>query len=753
MTSMPVTVQERIPMPLGPLVRPEGAAGGMSIGDVIRILKQRMFLILFVWLFFVALTVAGTLVWVTKWPSYSATGAVYVESPFPKIPMENERMLLPVELLDRYVADQAVRVKEEGLLQEALQDDAIRHTDWYKSEKDETRFTDLKDELSVRQVPQTSYLAVSFSTRNKQDAPVIVNTIIDRYLAKMATQSRTRAEVELSDYEKTDRTMQDQLDSIRRKKEDFITSKLGVAGATQEHGLNVVGERYRALMEEVTKLEAEKLQYRAQYENLLGLEPSQIAIPPQMQAQIDLDPEVSGLQTAKVMREQDLLIAEKTLGDKHRDLRDVRTQLDAIEQQLTKVKAEKEQAVREAQINQAQTMYLNATQAELQVREVMLDAEAQQRDLDRGLAQFHSLEEEQKLFEEQLTRVRDYTNQLRMIVSASGGVRVQRGSMAFEPKERSQPRWQYNIPAGVVLGLLLGVGLAMLLEFVDTSLKTGRDIVRHMHVPVLGTVPDLDDEEVAIDSIEMAAQTAPRSMIAEAFRNIRTNLLLSSPAEQQRSLLITSPKPEDGKTAVAVNLAISLAQSGRRVLLVDANFHRPRLHALFPKASREGLSNILVGQARLENLASRTDLPNLDVLTTGPIPPNPTELLAGPYLQSVISQATERYDQIIFDGPPVLLVSDVLVMSGSVDGAILVCRAKACSRGVAQRARDQLERVEAHIFGAVLNAAQVTRGGYFREQIRTYYDYQSEEALGADRLPILPEEQQPDAQKGGSDKA
>lgn len=298
------------------------------------------------------------------------------------------------------------------------------------------------------------------------------------------------------------------------------------------------------------------------------------------------------------------------------------------------------------------------------------------------------------------------------------------------------------MPAGFMLGLLMGVGLAMLLEVVDTSVKTSRDIVRHVHVPILGTVPDLDDEEVDIDQVELASHTAPRSMVAEGFRTIRTNLLLSAPAERQRSVLVTSAKPEEGKTAVAANLAISIAQSGRRVLLVDANFHRPTLHQFFPKARREGLSNVLIGQSPVEKLASATDLPNLDVLTSGPIPPNPTELLAGSYLRDMINQATTRYDQIIFDGPPVLLVSDVLVMTGSVDGVILVCRAKTSSRGTVMRAHEQLERVNGHVFGAVLNAAQVRRGGYFREQMRTYYDYQPEEALAAEVSPALPRDQE-----------
>jgi capsular exopolysaccharide synthesis family protein len=136
-------------------------------------------------------------------------------------------------------------------------------------------------------------------------------------------------------------------------------------------------------------------------------------------------------------------------------------------------------------------------------------------------------------------------------------------------------------------------------------------------------------------------------------------------------------------------------------------------------------------------------LPNVDVLTSGPTPPNPTELLVGSYFQELLNQATGRYDQIIIDGPPVLLVTDVLAMAGRVDGMIMVCRAKASSRGAILRAREQLQRVNARIFGAVLNAAVASRGGYFREQIRTYYDYQPDEALTGRTAPELPRRDEP----------
>jgi capsular exopolysaccharide synthesis family protein len=251
-------------------------------------------------------------------------------------------------------------------------------------------------------------------------------------------------------------------------------------------------------------------------------------------------------------------------------------------------------------------------------------------------------------------------------------------------------------------------------------------------------VPHADDEEVNIERVETAVRDAPRSMIAEAFRVLRTNLQFSAPQDRQRSLLVTSPRPDDGKTTVACNLAAALAMAGRRVLLVDANLRRPALHRVFEKVPAQGLSNCLVGGATLEQVLCRTSLANLDVVGSGPTPPNPAELLNSELARRFIEQALTRYDQVILDTPPVLLASDAAALATMADGAVLVCRAKDNSRGQAQRAVSLLDHVGANLFGGVLNGAQVRRGGYFREQLRTFYEYQDEERRDDGRPPALP---------------
>ncbi len=728
MTTVPVTMQDRVGMPVPMGGRPASPAAAMTINDLIRAIKQRIFLIIFIFILTVGAAAGLTYYLQQNYPLYRSQSAVMVESPFPRQPMQLEGRILQVELMNRFISDQMFLVRDEGLLREALNDADIMGTEWYKAQPDKNRLIeDLKRDLEINQARDSSFFVVTFATKVRDDAPKIVNTVIRYYVTKVQAMSLEQYSNELGDYRRRQGEMQRTLQQVRDQKETFISSQLGVPGLAA--GINVVGELWRALTVEQAQLEIMQLQLRAQFENLRGLAPSEVTLSPQMMMVIDQDPVVAGLKNALLGLRQQRMVLLQRVGPNHQDIQSVDAQLVSHQQMLDEVMQQKLEEARAYQVAAAETAWYNALQSQIHLQERVEAAKAEQRDADRKLAQYQALEEEQARLEEQYNQITQYINQLEIVVRDRQMVRVRQISQAVAALQRSFPRWELNLPAGVLLGLVLGIGLALLLEVIDTSIKTPRDVSRHIHVPVLGTVPDLDDEEVPIEKMELATWTAPRSLIAEAFRTIRTNLQLSSPAERQRTLLVTSAKPEEGKTAVAINLAIVVAQSNRRVLLVDANFHRPAIKGVFSKVGSEGLSNILVGQAALEEVVRPSDLPNLDVLGSGPIPPNPAELLASPYLASLVTQATDRYDQIIFDGPPALLVSDGLVLAGSLDGVILVCRAKVASRGTVLRAREQLERANIRIFGAVLNAAQITRGGYFREQIRSYYDYQPAESL------------------------
>jgi capsular exopolysaccharide synthesis family protein len=292
------------------------------------------------------------------------------------------------------------------------------------------------------------------------------------------------------------------------------------------------------------------------------------------------------------------------------------------------------------------------------------------------------------------------------------------------PFEHSQPRLALYIPAALIFGLLFGVGLALLLEFVDTRLRTPSEVTRQVGVPLLGSIPDLaEDERLSLDSIvPLVSHTAPQSLMAEAYRHFRTSLLFASD-RPIKSLLVTSPSPGDGKTSAASNLAIAMARSGARVLLVEANYRRPALGKIFDIPDAVGLSNVLVGLNAAAEAIRATAIENLDVLPGGPPPPSPADLLGSDSMTRFLDEQTRNYDHIIIDGAPVLVVADIQLLAEAVDAVVLVFRAGENSRGLALRAVRQVLSLRARLLGAVLNGVRATKGGYFREAYQAYYEY------------------------------
>jgi capsular exopolysaccharide synthesis family protein len=216
--------------------------------------------------------------------------------------------------------------------------------------------------------------------------------------------------------------------------------------------------------------------------------------------------------------------------------------------------------------------------------------------------------------------------------------------------------------------------------------------------------------------------TNPDTIVSEAFRQIRTTLMFSGPVEQRRSMLVTSPMPEDGRTSVSLNLGHAIAHGGRSVLVIDANFRQPVIRKLFPMCPDGGLSSCLSDATDWRELTHEVE-PNLHVMAAGPIPPNPAELLGSDKMRQLLTEFQGEFDQIIFDGAPCLVVSDSAVLSTVVDGVVLTVRASVSTYGIVQRTRDMLNKLGSHIFGVVLNGVRVTAGGYLRKNYETFYEY------------------------------
>lgn len=294
---------------------------------------------------------------------------------------------------------------------------------------------------------------------------------------------------------------------------------------------------------------------------------------------------------------------------------------------------------------------------------------------------------------------------------------------ALVPGVPVSPNLRVNITAAAILSLLIGLGLVFLIVFLDRSIKSTADAQQATGSAVLGIIPMLDQPDLADDSDQsrdLYVHQHPTSRIAECCRSLRTNILFSAADRQIKTIVVSSANPREGKTTSVIYLGTTMAQSGQKVLLIDTDMRRPRLHVSLKVSRQTGLSNLIVGDETYESVIRETEIPNLFVLPCGPLPPNPAEVLMTHRFEAVLAELGKRFDRIILDSPPMNVVTDAVVLSKLTDGVILVAHADKTLREELKRSAKQIKAVDGKIFGVIVNAIEPDqRSGYYY----SYYGY------------------------------
>jgi succinoglycan biosynthesis transport protein ExoP len=296
-------------------------------------------------------------------------------------------------------------------------------------------------------------------------------------------------------------------------------------------------------------------------------------------------------------------------------------------------------------------------------------------------------------------------------------LRVSLVEPALTPIEPVRPRTELNATFGLLLGLIFGVGLAFLREFLDRSVKTPEELEAATGVPVIGTIPPF---KAAKQPIPVAEQ--PRTAVAEAFRKLRTNFAFLRIDHDGVCCVLTSPASGDGKSTVAANLAIALAQAGQRVALVDADLRKPTLHKLFRLQQRVGTTTVLLEQASVHDALQHLGPGLPAVLTSGRLPPNPSELLGSRRMEELLAELRAAFEVVLIDCAPLLPVTDPMVVARFADGILLIARAATTTKDQAAATKAACVKAGAIVFGTVLNATPVTEGDQ-----PAYYAYYGEE--------------------------
>lgn len=715
---------------LGPVARRAGfgpqAAGGITGREIWHIIRRRKWMIILPMLFFTAVSIVGTALWRQYAPTYTADAYLQVRPG--QADVFSRRLDPRADVVERHVLAQARMVSSQVVLEAALATPEVMELTWFKENKADA-IEELRDILTVMPVTNTDLIRVSIDGKDSEEAAEMATAVAVAHVADV------RKTVGIAD-ESTIGLLRQQLtakrnqlnqnrNAQRRTRRDASPSDLAAQGGTLRARLEAYGRQLTQAGLAVTQAAGINEALKKQQES------GELISSPEVTAAVEADPQLRGLQQYY----QRLLVAlrakEDQYGPLHREVKRLKVQVATVKGQIDERIIQVQDYQVKALVERNQITLDSFIAQKLQIKEEYDKVEARVQDIETILIELQQLQTDQDQIKDEIERIDRRLTDLSLARANRMPVSVRRRAEA--PEEPSFPQWGIMIPLGVSLGLLIGLGLAFLLEFVDTSIKSPADIVRRTDLAVLGTVPHTSDLEEEVEDIRKAFMDNPDSLVGEAFRHIRTCLQFSGPAEHRRSILITSPLPDDGRTTVTMNLGASVARSGRRVLIIDTNFRQPVVSRLFVDdgAMAAGLSNVLVGQAQRSEVVQETE-PNLFVMASGPMPPNPAELLGSEPMRQLLAGALEDYDQVLLDGAPCLVVTDPAILSTIVDGVVLVVRAHADTFGMVQRAGQSLRRVGARILGTVVNGVRVTAGGYLREHYDRFYEYQEQIELPAE---------------------
>ncbi len=701
--------------------------------DILTMLRRHVWLI-------IIMTIVGFIIGCTTWfllkrfsPKYTAETLIEVLPPGRVDPMILTSPLPNKDIAYQFRFSKATLIKQQSTLGQLLRRDAIRNTNWYKSfDSLAKRIEELNNEFRAVPERDSHYIHVSMTCASKKEAALIVNEMIKLFIRMQRTSSEGEIGQKLTELRNQEATIQKQLDQAQRALND-IREVSGFSNLSS-------GDNFRhTITIKLNELELEQSRYLAEINevaaSVANLERrAQGEIDVVVKNQIETDPININLTQTITSLESELARKLIKMGENHPEIKETRESLRQTTEERELRRAQIAEQTRQSNLSNAKDL-LAIMQSRLEELEKQRQAaEAKQKDLDIHRSLYGSRASIRDERKNMLMSIRGQVEKLNMILNDPEAPKVRSMGNAPEPLEISSPKWKIYFPAGAILGLMSGIVLAFLVELLNELVRTPRDVVRHLNMPLLGMICHQKDDELAQDAdLLHVVRQAPYSMMSECYRQLRTNLKLSGNSDLQKVLLVTSGNAGEGKSSVAVNIAATFIAEDKKVLFIDTNFRRPVSVTLFPKTDNDGsveenselgLSNFLTDQCGYSDVVRPSGINGLDIIDPGILPPNPAELLGSDKMTELIHQSRNDYDYVLIDGPPVLLVSEARVLATQVEATVLVLNATLTKRGTAKRTIRELRGAKANIIGCVLVATRTLKGGYFHEILKSYQDYQ-----------------------------
>jgi len=570
----------------------------------------------------------------------------------------------------------------------------------------------MNGDISVGIVPKTDLVQISCQTLDPKLSSDIVNRLIREFIQR-DLQSSYEATQRVSDF--LSLQLRDLKQEVETQQEQLIDlqKRIGVLGFDPQH--NQIQSTLDDLTRAVSTAQIARIQQQARYKTLSTMNPDALDGTIGAQAAGGLSTSLTGLRSTREQLFARYAELSATLLPNHPQIKALTAQINEINKQIT----EEEKRL----IDQAHEAYVAASDNEQQTRGALEAEKAEAYKLRDDLVEYTL---RQRDFESNRTLYEGLSQRLRT-AGIEAGLESTEIDIIDNAVPPVAPTLQSRSSMMMVDGLLmltLGVVIAFILESLDTGIRTVAQIESISGLPSLALIP-----RIRRSAAEIAAQTAvqrnlgvigaPMSQFAEAFRALRTSLLLSVAGREPQVILLTSATPSEGKTTVAMNLACVLAQRDVRVLLIDADLRRPTVHHRFNINGKVGLSSVLTGSVPLEQAVQHVqEVPKLDILVSGPVPPFPTEMLASEAMNRLLAECRGVYTHIVLDSPPLLSITDSIVLAHDSDAVVLVVRQGKANKHAVRRSRDLLLRAGTRITGTVLNAVDLNSPEYY-----AYYGY------------------------------
>ena len=584
-----------------------------------------------------------------------------------------------------------------------------------------------KGSLKVMLSPNTRIIEVHYRSPDPQVAANIVNTLMQTYVENNF-KARFESTMQASDW------LSKQLVDLQMKVE---TSQEKLVRYQKEHEIlgtdekqNITMAKLDELNKELTSAESERMDKEAAYRLVESGDPEAVSAG-NSSGEDGNSQSGSGLLNTLRSKEADLKIQAADLntqfGPSYPKLAVLNNQLKEVQSQI--------QSETKKIVGKVRGQYSAALQRESMLHEALEKQKQEANRLNESAIEYTLLKRDvdtnRQLYEGLLQKLKEAgvsaglkSNNFRIVDSAR------------PPTSPIEPNIPRNLLFAAVLGLASGIGLALLMEGLDNTVRTTEQAQVISGIASLGMIPlgsksareGPNPKRLVIasskEAVELVTQVRPQSQMAESYRALRTSLLLSNLGAPPKVVMVTSALPQEGKTTTSINTAVVLAQKGVNVLLIDADLRRPSIHKTLGMGPRSGLSNVLTGSATMDQAISRsTILPNLYILPAGTPPPNPAELLASGNMRDVLNELRGQYDHIVIDTPPALSVTDAVVLSPRADAVVLVIRSGQTTKQALRRSRDVLMQVNAKLVGVLLNAVDLSSPDYYY-----YYEYQGKYA-------------------------